>query len=115
MLREAVKLAPDEDSRVQASGRALSAQRIGAELRALVGRAEESASAAGEGMDEGEQLPDAWQLAYGAAMAAAKAAAVDELLGNAAISARAYHKVSSLCSCGYWQPVKHEARRYLRF
>ena len=93
-----MRLAPDEDSRMQSSAteRTLTVQRIGAELRGLIGRCEDSAAAAAEGMDEGEQLPDVWQLAYKAALALAKAAAVDELLGNAATSARAYHKVCNL-------------------
>ena len=73
--------------------RTLTVQRIGAELRSLIGRCEDSAAAAAEGMDDSEQLPDVWQLAYKAALALAKAAAVDELLGNAATSAWAYHKV----------------------
>ena len=96
-LKEAVRLAPEEDSRVQSSAtdRTLTVRRIGAELRSLIGRCEDSAAAAAEGMDDGEQLPDAWQLAYKAAMALAKAAAVDELLGNAATSARAYQKVGN--------------------
>ena len=90
-----MRLAPDEDSRMQSSAteRTLTVQRIGAELRGLIGRCEDSAAAAAEGMDDSEQLPDVWQLAYKAALALAKAAAVDELLGNAATSARAYHKV----------------------
>ena len=90
-----MRLAPDEDSRMPSSvtERTLTVQRIGAELRGLIRRCEDSAAAAAEGMDDGEQLPDVWQLAYKAALALAKAAAVDELLGNAATSARAYHKV----------------------
>ena len=49
--------------------------------------------AAREGMDDREALGDPWQLAYKAALALSKAAAVDELLGNAPASARAYYKV----------------------
>ena len=96
-----MRLAQDEDSRVQSSvtERALTVQRIAAELRGLVGRCEDSAAAAAEGMDDGEQLPDVWQLAYKAALALAKAAAVDELLGNAVTSARAYHKVRHPMHC----------------
>ena len=95
MLREAVRLAADEEGRGQPVARdaALTPQRLVAEVRALAGRCEESAAAAAEGMDAGEQLPECWQLVYKAALALAKAAAVDELLGNAASSMRAYHKV----------------------
>ena len=95
VLKEAVRLASDEDSRAQSAApeKTLSAQRIVAEVRALAGRCEESAAAAAEGMDDGEELPQCWQLIYKAALALAKAAAVDELLGNSASSMRAYHKV----------------------
>ena len=88
-------MAPDEDSRVQSSlpDKALTAQRIVMEVRSLAGRCEESATAAAEGMDDCEELPDCWQLIYRAALALAKAAAVDELLGNTVTSMRAYHKV----------------------
>ena len=88
-------MASEEDSRGQAAmpEKALSTQRIMTEVRALAGRCEESAAAAAEGMDDGEELPECWQLIYKAALALAKAAAVDELLGNAASSMRAYHKV----------------------
>ncbi len=98
VLKEAVRLASEEDSRAQSAvpNKALTAQRIMAEVRAVAGRCEESAAAAAEGMDEGEELPECWQLIYKAALALAKAAAVDELLGNAASSMRAYHKVG-LC------------------
>jgi hypothetical protein len=50
-------------------------------------------------MDDGEALGDPWQLAYLAALALSKAAAVDELLGNAPASARAYHKVGHNPAC----------------
>ncbi len=77
------------------SGTALSRERVGAELRGVMGRAEESARAAGEGMEAEEQLPDACELAYRAALGLARGAAVDELLGNAAASMRAYSKVGA--------------------
>ena len=94
VLTEAVRLASEEDSRGQTADpeKALSAQRIMAEVRALAGRCEESAAAAAEGMDDGEELPECWQLIYKAALALAKAAAVDELLGNTTSSMRAYYK-----------------------
>ena len=100
-----MKLASEDDSRAQAAApdRALTAQRIMAEVRALAGRCEESAAAAAEGMDEGEELPECWQLIYKAALALAKAAAVDELLGNAASSMRAYHKVGHILVCALVQ------------
>lgn len=102
VLKGAVRLASEEDSRVQSSvpDKALTAQRIMAEARAIAGRCEESAAAAAEGMDEGEELPECWQLIYKAALALAKAAAVDELLGNAVTSMRAYHKVGHILVCG---------------
>lgn len=103
-----MRLASNEDSRVQSSmrERTLTAQRIGLELRSLIERCEDSAAAAAEGMDDSEQLPDVWQLAYKAAMALAKSAAVDELLGNAATSARAYHKVGNSMLAAKWMQCR---------
>lgn len=107
VLKEAVRLASDEDSRAQTAApeKTLSAQRIVAEVRSLAGRCEESAAAAAEGMDDGEELPECWQLIYRAALALAKAAAVDELLGNAASSMRAYHKVGGMLDASVWADV----------
>lgn len=72
---------------------ALSPERIQTEVRAAVERADESATAAGEEMDADEQLPDVWELAYRDALSFARSAAVEELLGHAISSMRAYSKV----------------------
>ena len=74
-------------------GGGLTQERVCAELSAVVARAEESATATTEAMESDEQLPDVWELTYRAALALARGAAVDELLGNAAASMRSYVKV----------------------
>jgi hypothetical protein len=71
----------------------LTPDHIHTEMRTVMEHAEESATAAGEEMDGDEQLPDVWELVYRAALSLARAAAVDELLGNATSSMRAYSKV----------------------
>ncbi|CAL8462240.1 g1771 [Coccomyxa elongata] len=79
------------------SGRGgLTPERVCAELKAIVERAEESATATTEAMEADEQLPDPWELTYRAALALAKGAAVDELLGNATASMRSYVKAGTL-------------------
>ena len=40
-------------------------------------------------------LPDVWEVVYKAALAFAKAAAVDEMLGNLSASLQSYAKVGS--------------------
>lgn len=72
-----------------------SEERVCMELKAVFARAEESATAAAEAMETDEALPDVWELTYRAALALARGAAVDELLGNAAASMRSYAKVKT--------------------
>ena len=51
-----------------------------------------------EGNSDG--LPDVWGVVYKAALAFAKAAAVDEMLGNLSASLQSYAKVTSLSTPG---------------
>lgn len=95
-------------------GCSLSQERVCAELRSVVARAEESATATAEAMETDEQLPDVWELTYRAALALARGAAVDELLGNSAASMRSYVKVGPFpasVSSGFFEP--HNALKYL--
>ena len=103
MLEAALDAMADrsQDMRVsglQQSRSGLTQERVCAELRAVVTRAEESATATTEAMEPDEQLPDVWELTYRAALALARGAAVDELLGNAAASMRSYVKVGACLS-----------------
>ena len=51
-----------------------------------------------------QALPDIWELVYRAALAFAKAAAVDELLSNYTSSLRAYAKVRAAAGrCSWWR------------
>jgi len=47
-------------------------------------------------VEEVGALPDVWEVTYKAALSFAKAAAVDELLGNYTASLRSYAKVKYL-------------------
>ena len=81
--------------------------RVREEMRHIAGRAEAVAATADAALGRtgggALALPDAWALAYDGALAAARSAAVDELMGNLEAGLRGYSQVG-------WLSIFHPAQ-----